>query len=82
MEVNFFYEPPESASRYRAPVVMFSAELPSIPRIGEEIIICNNKHGLAGVCIVKHVAYEFFSVATDAVNVATITITISPKGLN
>ena len=82
IEVNFMYKPPETASRYRAPVVMFNAELPAIPRVGEEIIIGNNAHNLAGVCIVKNVAYEFFSVTTDAANVATITITISPKGLN
>ncbi len=81
MIVNFVYRPCKTDALYELEVKTFEADVPAIPRIGEQIIITQSDIDISGVFEVKNISYSFMGIKKLATNVPKkIIVTISPKG--
>ena len=80
MTVNFVYRPCKTDALYELEVKTFEADVPAVPRIGEQIIITQSDIDISGVFEVKNVSYSFMGIKKLATNVPNIIVTILPKG--
>jgi hypothetical protein len=78
--VNFVYRPCKTDALYELEVKTFEADVPAVPRIGEQIIITQSDIDISGVFEVKNVSYSFMGIKKLATNVPNIIVTILPKG--